>query len=125
MSLTYEEKKKVIEAAKLLKEHCLEHENCYGCVFYDEGNVLTCPFYKNNAADFEIPDISRWTPEDVVLAKALKALGVKHIFRSKFDDVFWEIADDDWGKLPKGNFKCLGMGKRISIDTSISEAAEV
>lgn len=124
MSMTFEEKKKVVEAAKLLKEHCLERENCDGCVFYDEGNVLTCPFYKNNAADFETPELKCWTPEDVALAKALKAVGAKVIYNT-LGRVYWRT-DNVYtcGELPNGAFTAIKKCESFSIDTIISEAAE-
>lgn len=120
---TYEEKKKLIEAAKLLKEHCLEHKRCDdGCVFYDEGDVLTCPFYKNNADDFKIPKLTRWTPEDVALAKALKAVGAKVIYNT-LGRVYWRTDNVfTCGELPNGAFTAIGRCESFSIDTIISEA---
>ena len=123
--MTYEKKKAVIEAAKLLKEHCLEHKRCDdGCVFYDEGDVLTCPFYKNNADDFKIPKLTRWTPEDVALAKALKTVGVEWIARDFKGDIALLKNGIQLGEIVKitNVFADLKEDRIEFIDTIIKEA---
>lgn len=120
--MTYEEKKVVIDAAIVLKEHCLEHKYCDGCVFYVEENVLTCPFYKNNAADFKIPTLSRWTKEDVALARALKTDGIVSILRISNGEINF-FGTMYAGELLNSNmFLGLDYDEAIDLDTIIKEA---
>ena len=121
--MTYEEKKQMIEAANLVKENC---EKCYryetdcdDCVFDVNGCLLNLhgiPRYWN------IPKLIRWTPEDVALAKALKAVGAKVIYNT-LGRVYWRTDNVfTCGELPNGAFTAIEKCEWFSIDTIIKEA---
>lgn len=79
--MTYEEKKKLIEAAKVLQENCTETIGpCKKkeCLFHTRKNPMGCSLY-SMPAYYTIPKLPRWTPEDVALAKEFKAFGVKDV----------------------------------------------
>jgi hypothetical protein len=121
MSIPYEEKKKLIESAKELKEYCryIGPDNCVGCLFLVSG---FCEL-ENVPNVWKIPKLTRWTPEDLALAKALSAVGVDTLEKapgSKF--VRWEQGTENSGWLPNGVFQNLGNGERVKIDTIIEEA---
>ncbi len=123
--MTYEEKKKLIEAAKVLKEWCTGRP-CEGCIFENDSE-LTCAVRYNSPSVWEIPTLTRWTPEDVALAKALKAFGVKYIDRYSVGvvEAFDEGGDSVLLIGAQANaFKSIDEYKRIDLDTIIKEAEE-
>ena len=124
--MTYEEKKKLAEAVKVLKENCNKMYStgtCVGCDFFNE-NKRDCDLY-NFPTFWETPTIPRWTPEDVALAKALKEFGTHGFYKNVVKgDVFWMDGKGNSAKLPKGCLTALENGTEILIDTIISEAAE-
>lgn len=78
-----------------------------------------------NVADparYKIPTLSRWTPEDVALAKALKAFGAITIIKWVSGCVTWEDKNGDGGCIPSTAFSNLQNGRKIPIDTIIKEA---
>ena len=122
--MTYEEKKKLIESADLLKEHCnkkfKDYEEC-DCPF-SIGDICrigdSCP----NAWD--IPLVSRWTPEDVALAKALKAVRVTEIYGSISHYRTWKDENMNTGYLPSAAFRNMDYQETVKIDDIIKEAEE-
>ena len=119
--MEYEENKKLIDAANILKEHCnknyRETEKCdcpfaIGDYICDIGDI--CP------KDWEVPKLCRWTPSDVALAKALKDAGVKVIYRSRCT-LYWDNINS-CGVLPYDTFKPIEDGESFSIDEIIKEA---
>lgn len=121
--MTYEEKKKVVEAAMFLEKNC---EKCFSAKQCD------CPLEVNHECaiagwpkHWKIPKLKRWTPEDVTLAKALKEFGVKYIERyigggvEGFDEERISVL------LITGRanaFKSVGEYQRIDLDTIIEES---
>ena len=128
--MTYEENMKLVEAAKVLMEYGKSRANgtrvftCPGCLFQriNEGGccLKSCP------CDWTIPTVTRWAPEDVALAKALKAVGAELIYRSgKNEAVYWRgNSTMDLGVLPANAFINMGDCESLLIDTIIREAEE-
>lgn len=121
--MTYEEKKKLIEAADLLKEHCNKklkgYEEC-DCPFATAdicGIVGTCP------KSWSIPLVIRWTPEDVALAKALKEVGATEIYGTTSHLRMWKNENMS-GYLPVLSFRNIEDMEVVRIDDIIKEAEE-
>ena len=123
--MTYEESKKLIDAANLLKENCnknfKENEECdcpfsIGDYICDIGDI--CP------KDWEIPKLCRWTAEDVALAKALKAVGVTEIYGSTSHYRTWKDENMNIGYLPSAAFRNMDYQETVKIDDIIKEAEE-
>lgn len=127
--MTYEEQKKVVEAAVTIKEYCeknmRENINC-DCPFK---TIYGCKLFSSNGYKFpkylEIPTLTRWTPEDVALAKALKDKGVTEICVE--DGVYCydekrNLVMRIYEILP--TFERVKKYKVIDIDTIIKEAEE-
>lgn len=121
--MTYEEKKKVVEAAMVLKVFCANNRDCMVSETED------CPFYSSIACKinalsprmWEIPDISRWTPEDVALAKALKAFGAIFLEKERSGAITVHFNNGDLCEAPVLAFKCMPDGS-YHIDNIIKEA---
>jgi len=126
--MTYEEKKRVVEAAKVLEEFCEEKRytdecNKEDCLFHSEMFFKNCKIC-GTPSTWNVPTLTRWTTEDVALAKALKGFGVKAVFRY-FDNVYWRLNEGVTYPLPSGAFKDLRADDRdVSLNTIIEEAAE-
>ena len=121
--MTYEENKKLIEAANLLKEHCEKAIREKGCDcpfgFGDDG---ICSIGDLCPDAWEVPNLNRWTPEDVALAKALKVVGAKAIYKT-LGSVYWATDNvNDVGKLPNESFKSIKDCESFSIEYIIKEA---
>ena len=117
--MTYEEKKKVVEAAKVLKEFCEEETICEECIFWDKRDLF-CGIF-SRPADFALPKITRWTPEDVALAKALKAFGAIFLEKEKSGAITVCFNNGDLCEAPILAFKCMPDGS-YHIDNIIKEA---
>lgn len=120
--MTFEEKKRLIEAENLLKENCIKKikgaKKC-DCVF---ANGENCTLLDNYPCDWYTPKVIRWTPEDVALAKALKNVGAKVIYNT-LGSVYWRTDDVyTFGKLPNGAFESIKRSESFSIDDIIKEA---
>lgn len=122
--MIYEEKKKIIEAAEILKEYCKKN-----CCNSDNANCLfektkgVCSIRKDYPTAWIIPKVTRWTPEDVALAKALKGFGANRICRNTRGDLFC-ITKDRYDRIGIPAFINLETGENIFIDTIIEEAKE-
>lgn len=123
--MTYEEKKKLIEAAKVIQEHCIKRSKtaCGDCPFLDD---CGCSLNANYPTYWSVPTITRWTPEDVSLAKALKGFGAESIKRNPNIGIYW-IKENPYeaGYLPNNSFTNLGYDEKISIDTIIKETEKL
>lgn len=122
--MTYEEKKKLIESAKKLKEYCryIGSDNCKGCLFLVSG---FCEL-ENVPNVWKIPKLSRWTPEDVALAKALKDIGVIYIIRT-MNGINLHNRPNMYsicGYVRTDAFESLEKGCCVDLDTIIKEAEE-
>lgn len=122
--MTYEEKKQAINEAWELRNLCereRKKETHKECQFWNE-ELDDCELHIGWPSDWSIPIVTRWTPEDVALAKALKEAGVLTITRDSDGDIrYWN------GCVTCGFMKChaflgLGHGDRIDLDTIIKEA---
>ena len=119
--MEYEENKKLIDAVNLLKEHCeknIREKEC-DCPF-DFGDDGICSIGDLCPDAWEVPKLNRWTPEDVALAKALKDVGVKVIYRSRYT-LYWDNINS-CGVLPYETFNSIEDGESFSIDDIIKEA---
>lgn len=118
--MTYKEKEELIEAAKILKEYC--NEKCTDCIF---GLIHGCSINdKVSPKYWDIPKISRWTPEDVALAKALKDFGFSLIIRNDVGSIYYSDEDGGYYRLPRYAFKNIGYSENVLIDTIIKEGEE-
>ena len=123
--MKYEEKKKLIDAANLLKEHCeknIREKEC-DCPF-DFGDDGICSIGDLCPDAWEVPKIKRWTPEDVALAKALKSFGVTSISRNADGNIVIGTALSCVGILKMNAFFMLCQEDSIGIDEIIKEAEE-
>lgn len=121
--MTYEEKKRLIEAENLLKENCIKKikgAKC-DCVF---ANGENCTLLDKYPCDWHTPKVIRWTPEDVALAKALKAVGVTEIYGSTSHFRVWKDENMHVGYLPSLAFRNLDYMETVKIDDIIKEAEE-
>ena len=117
--MTHEEKKRLIEAAKMIKDFCderCEDVECpflreYGCGINDTEN----PKY------WYIPEPKRWSRDDVALAKALKAVGVTEIYGSTSHYRLWKDEKMNRGYLPSLAFRNLYCMETVKIDDIIKE----
>lgn len=116
--MTYEKKKKLIEAARVLQEWC-NGRPCEGCVFGDSRNDCMLP--QNAPCHWKIPTITRWTPEDVALAKALKAFGAIFLEKEKSGAITVHFNNGDLCEAPVLAFKCMPDGS-YHVDNIIKEA---
>lgn len=111
----------LIRAAEMLKEHCAsvvgfcDKKRC--CLH----NGISCSLRDDSPDRWGIPKLRRWTPEDVALAKALKAAGVVSIYRPTSTPYPRWQSEDDSGWLPKGSFASLKDGDTITLDRIIEE----
>ena len=71
-----------------------------------------------------MPIITCWAPEDVALAKALKAFGAKGIYRNGLNELLWKDELGAYNLLEISAFSNIGKGELISIDTIIKQAEE-
>ena len=123
MNMAYKEKKKIIEAAEILKEYCKK-----SCCNSDNANCLfektkgVCSIRKDYPTAWEIPELTRWTSKDIALAKVLKEYGIDSIENS-IGRIFL-IRKGIAYMFDIGAFSDLGCGEIISIDTIIKEAEE-
>lgn len=122
--MTYEEKKKKIEAAKVLRKHCLNWDegsgDCVGCIFHISKSD-TC-MLSEIPCEYHIPTITRWTPEDVALAKALKLAGIERIYRVSYGEINLFRVSYAGELLNSNMFLGLGCEEGIDLDTIIKEA---
>lgn len=125
--MTYEEKKKIVEAVKTIQGICEYNFICptdHECDYKTKSG--TCCFYGPTPKHWKIHKLSPWTPEDVALAKALKAVGAHGFYKNMVKgDVFWLDGKGNSAKLPKGCLTALENGTEILVDTIISEAEGV
>lgn len=126
--MTYEEKKNLIDAVQTINKICARNRALYDkdceCPMKNNDRV-ECEFWRNQIpTEWNIPIITRWTPEDVALAKALKAAGAELIYRSgKNEAVYWRgNSTMDLGVLPADAFINMGNCESLLIDTIIKEA---
>lgn len=118
----YDVSRKLIEAAKMIKDFCderCEDVECpflreYGCGINDTEN----PKY------WYIPEPKRWSREDVALAKVLKAAGVTEICATSSGQRAWRSDDVGHGYLPDSVFKNVFCGEVFRLDDILKEAEE-
>lgn len=124
-----DDNEKLIEAAKLIKEHCDSTKTGNPCIFsvYEtcEGPYkCRIGFEKYFPTDWVIPKISRWTDADIALAKALMEFGVRSIYREKYaSSVRYEqqgTFDCNWF-LPKNAFASLKQGEMARLKDIVAE----
>ena len=102
--------KKLITAVEKVRSYCHNQENCLDCIFYDID--LDCCNIQG------IPDewvYSRFSQDEVKLAKILKKYGVCRIAR-KGPVAYWGTKDGFGGYFPKGMFENMGETEEVSID---------
>lgn len=122
--MKYEENKKLIDAANILKEHCnkkFKGDKKCDCVF---AKGEKCTLLEEYPCDWHTPKVIRWTPEDVALAKALKEVGVTEIYGSTSHFMVWKDENMHVGYLPSLAFRNLDYMETVKIDDIIKEAEE-
>lgn len=119
--MTHEEKKQIIDAAIAIREYCKSFKTCNElCLFYRKGD--RCRLCPNPPENWALPKLTRWTPEDIMLAKALKAFGAKGIYRNGLNELLWKDELGTYNLLEISAFSNIDKGEFISIDTIIKEA---
>ena len=121
--MEYEENKKLIEAANLLKEHCEKNfrEKECDCPFnFGDDGICSIGDLCPNA--WEVQKLCRWTPEDVALAKALQSFGITRISRNKDENIVMCKGLVCVGILRMNAFFALCYEDSIGIDDLIKEA---
>ena len=116
------ENEKLIEAAKMLKEHCAAIE-CDTCHFHLYGSTEYCALNTGLVPEeWKLPQLRRWTDEDIALAKALKAFGVFVIERPEQCRI---IGGNERGNvifgLREDAFAGLRIGGEVAIDDIIAD----
>lgn len=127
--MDYEEKKKLADAAMVLKECCKEHvagvfEKC-DCIFAEGAS---CSLHNAIPKNYKIHTISRWTPEDVALAKALIVFGIESIFKNDDAEVYLNDKTKftpGWRyRIPDRMFKDLGKGELVDLKKIVKTAEQ-
>lgn len=121
--MTYEEKKQAINEAWELRNLCereRKKETHKECPFWNE-ELDDCELHIGWPSDWSIPIVTRWTPEDVVLAKALKAFGAIFLEKEKSGAITVCFNNGDLCEAPVLAFKCMPDGS-YHIDNIIKEA---
>lgn len=126
--MTYEEKKKVVEAAKVLEEFCEEKRytdecNKEDCLFHSKMFFKNCKIC-GTPSTWNIPTLTRWTQKDVALAKALKEFGVESVERVEKGLVLYRMNGITYGMLPYGSFNSLRLDETVTLDTIIKKVDE-
>lgn len=122
--MTYKEMKSLIESANMIQKYC-DDTKCWDCVFCEDiSNKIKCKLEGSNPLSWDIPKLTLWAPEDVALAKALKAFGAIAIKKWSSGEVTWEDKNGIKGYLPLTSFENLQKSNEISIDTIIKKAEE-
>lgn len=126
--MKYEENKKLIEAANLLKDYCRmnlkygKNFKCNGCDCPFAIGDYICAIGGPSPNSWVVPKLTRWTPEDIALAKALKSVGAKVIYNT-LGSVYWRTDYvHTFGKLPNGAFESIKDSESLSIEDIIKEA---
>lgn len=125
-----DDNEKLIEAAKLIKEHCRKTKGTRNCVFSEYGQCegpykckLGAKKYLPN--DWEIPKPSRWTDADIALAKALIEFGVEKVKNFKDEcAIIYESKDGTYpvkNALPKGAFSALNAYETVMLKDIVAE----
>ena len=127
--------KNLIEAVNLVKEHCSNVASCIDaeCPLYNK-KLERCMF---NDMDewmpqfWDIPKPSRFTDEDIALAKSLRAFGHNTIERCNVGDFTYCRSYDNTcmdytiiSCLPENAFKQLRPCEKIAIDDIIKDGEQ-
>lgn len=119
-----ENNEELIRAAQMLKDNCKMHGSvCGSCPFNGKECRISRRTGTTTPADWIIPRQPRWTPEDVALAKALKAFGAVRVFHPACNFYTRWASEDDEGWLPAGAFDSVEDNESIELDQIIREAA--
>lgn len=121
---------KLIEAANMIKEHCLNREGGSPCCFAAGGKcngiITNCGIGEGELfpSDWDIPNTSRWSNADVALAKALMAFGSTRIYKNEIDNVaIYEkngiFPCDSY--VPEGAFISLNHGETVMLKDIVAE----
>ena len=121
------DKEKLLEAARLLQEHC-DGRPCPGCALRVAGKC----FAKEEDGHYtspkwwRIPEPRRWTDADIALAKALKAFGVTRVaaVNHRGTKPVWMLGENANCYLPDGAFASLKPGECVSVDDIIAEGEQ-
>lgn len=119
---------KLLEAAKMIQEHCKKTVTGELCPF---GEDVTCmgPRHcklgvgRDYPEEWDVPKPYSWTEADILLAKALSDFGVQEIKRNAgtvlcvTDGISSEL-------LPFGCFSALADAETVRIDDIISKEGE-
>lgn len=122
--------KKLLEAARMIRDHCKHTEVDGICPFSVSGvcsGVARCGISGGRGMapgeGWEIPKPRRWTKRDIALAKALKPFGVEFVERwnnSGFVRFGAGEASYEQDRLPDGSFPALEDGEKVQLSDIIA-----
>lgn len=122
---------KLLEAARMIKEHCEAVKSHGECEFSTTGmclGAINCRMcgHANVPALWRIPKPCRWTENDMIMAKALIAAGFDRAARNEsLETVFALKADDSVWTTPSGLFKSINASETVKLSDIIAEYSEV
>lgn len=120
---------KLLEAARMIQEHCKHTEEgglcpfAYGevCDGVDNCRISFCggPV---PGEEWDIPKPCRWTDSDVNMAKALQTVGFVSVFKAAYSCAILANCKNggDW-QVPAGLFANLNKGETVQISDIIAE----
>lgn len=124
------ENEKLLEAARMLQEHCKHTEQGGLCPLAHNGicdGVNNCGIAGVGETipgeDWEIPEPCRWTKADVNMAKALMAVGFEVVYeKAKRKYAYTGGAIGIQWELPTGLFENLTTVETVQLSDIVKEA---
>lgn len=126
------ENEKLLEAARMIQEHCKHTEQGALCPFAHGGvcdGIDNCGIAGVGETipgeDLEIPKTRRWTDADVNMAKALQTVGFVSVFKAAYSCAILANCKNggDW-QVPAGLFANLNKGETVHLFDIIAEVEE-
>lgn len=109
-------KKELITAVEKVRSYCHNQENCLYCIFYDID--LDCCNIQGIPGDWVY---SRFSQDDVQMAKILKRYGISGIGK-EHGVTYCHVDNYLKAGLPKGLFENVLDGEIVSLDEVIGNA---
>ena len=117
----------LVQAAEMLRDNCRNNEaSCHGCLF--DSPDINCPLSNGKLPDeWKLPNPRRWTDADIALAKALKDIGGRELYRDLRKNLRFKYAKENFNSdvsfdIPA--FRSLKPDETISLDEIIGEEIE-
>ena len=117
----------LVQAAEMLRDNCRNNgASCQGCLF--DVPDISCPLSEWKSPDrWELPKPRRWTDADIALAKALKDIGGRELYRDLRKNLRFKYADEKFHSDVSFNipaFRSLKPDETISLDEILAEEME-